>query len=317
MNLPNSENDTDRAWETLDKVVTASINEQRRAHRWGVVFKGLTFAYLFLLLGLFYPWSSSAWFGGADKHTALIDIKGLIAEDQDASANRIVVGLRRAFEDENTAGVILAINSPGGSPVQAAYVFDEIKRLRALHESIKVYAVISDMGASGAYYIAAAADEIYANPSSLVGSIGVVSAGFGFVGTLEKLGVERRLIVSGNNKGLLDPFMPLDQEQKAHWQNVLTLTHEEFIARVKEGRGDRLGDDAQLFSGLVWNGKQAMELGLIDGFGSAGYVAREVIGSEDVVDYTPKTFPLAQFTKGLGTSIGSAITSAFLDSGLR
>jgi protease-4 len=210
------------------------------------------------------------------------------------------------------AGIVLRINSPGGSPVQAGYVYDEIKRLRALHPQVKVYAVIADIGASGAYYIAAAADQIYADKASLVGSIGVVSSSFGFVDALKKLGVERRLFTSGEHKGFLDPFSPLNPQEQAYWQQVLDVTHRQFIEQVKAGRGSRLNSEKSdlLFSGLVWSGEQARELGLIDGLGSPGYVAREVIGAEQIVNYTEKPTPFEKLARRMESRLdGAALTS--------
>jgi protease-4 len=302
--------DNEKVWGVLDKVLMSSLDEQRRARRWSIFFKSLTFAYLFVALILVYPWDrKAASVTGSKAHTALIKVSGLIADGEPASANAIVTGLRRAFENKNTKAIILAINSPGGTPVQAGYVYDEIKRLRALHEDIKVYAVISDMGTSGAYYIAAAADEIYADKASLLGSIGVISASFGFVGAMEKLGVERRVFTAGDNKSLLDPYQPLPEGQKEFWQGVLGVTHKQFINQVKKGRGDRLKDDPILFSGLIWTGEQSLELGLVDGLGSAGYVARDVIGEENIVDFTLSPHPLDRIIKQLGLSMGASIAS--------
>ena len=213
--------------------------------------------------------------------------------------------MRAAFKDSNTKGVILRINSPGGSPVQSGYVYDEIRRLRGEHPDVKVYAVISDLGASGAYYIASAADQIYADKASLVGSIGVTAASFGFVDTMEKLGVERRVYTSGEHKAFLDPFQPQKPEEAAFWKTVLETTHKQFIDSVKKGRGDRLKDaeHPELFSGLIWSGEQALSLGLIDALGSTSYVAREVIGQEEMVDFTVQESPLDRFTKRLGASV--------------
>jgi protease-4 len=243
----------------------------------------------------------------AEKYTGLVDLRGVIAEGEEASADFLVSGLRAAFEDVGVQAVILRINSPGGSPVQSGYVFDEIKRLRAIHTEKPLYAVISDIGASGAYYIAAAADHIYADKASLVGSIGVVASGFGFVDTLEKLGVERRLYTSGSHKGFLDPFSEEKTEEVDFWKGVLSSTHDQFIAKVMEGRGDRLKISDTTFSGLIWNGEQALEMGLIDGLGSAGFVAREVVGAEEIVDFTPQPDPFERLTKTLGVAAASAM----------
>ena len=309
---PESEGREERSsWKLLEKTLQAGIQEQRRARRWGVFFKLLTFAYLFGALALFAP---ALRMGGdkaasADGHTAVINVRGMIADEESASADSVVGALRAAFEDGNTRGVVLRINSPGGSPVQSGYIYDEIRRLRAEYPAIKVYAVIADLGASGAYYIASAADEIYADKSSLVGSIGVTAATFGFVDTLDKLGVERRVYTSGKHKAFLDPFQPEKQEEAEFWEGVLATTHRQFIDSVKKGRGDRLQDDVhpELFSGLIWSGEQALELGLIDGLGNTSYVAREVIGEEEVVDFTVKDSPLDRFTKKLGASVAERL----------
>lgn len=300
----------DKSWNLLEKAVLAGVREQRRARRWGIFFKLLTFLYLFIALALFSP------FGGLSKsasrsasHTALIEVKGMIADDEPASADNVVGALRSAFEDAGTKGIVLRINSPGGSPVQSGYIYDEIKRLRGEHPDIKVYAVISDLGASGAYYIASAADQIYADKASLVGSIGVTAATFGFVGTMEKLGVDRRVYTSGEHKAFLDPFQPPKADETAFWQQVLDATHKQFIDSVKKGRGDRLKDKdhPELFSGLIWSGEQALQLGLIDGLGSTSYVAREIVKEKEVVDYTVQETPFDRFAKKLGASVAERL----------
>lgn len=294
----------------LEKTLLAGVQEQRRARRWGIFFKLLTFGYLFGALLIFSPLLHIGE-GKAvgDTHTAIINVRGMIADEETASADNIVGALRAAFEDSNTKGVVLRINSPGGSPVQSGYIYDEIRRLRGEYPAIKVYAVIADLGASGAYYIASAADEIYADKSSLVGSIGVTAATFGFVETMDKLGVERRVYTSGEHKAFLDPFQPEKPEETEFWRSVLATTHRQFIDSVKQGRGDRLqvAGHPELFSGLIWAGEQALELGLIDGLGNASYVAREVIGEAELVDFTVKDSPLERFTKQLGVSIGSQL----------
>lgn len=299
-----------KSWKLLEKTLLAGIQEQRRSRRWGIFFKCLTFLYLVTALFLFTPlmdFEKSA--SRSASHTALIEIQGMIADKEPASADNIVGSLRAAFEDSKTKGVILRINSPGGSPVQSGYVADEIRRLRAEKPQIKVYAVITDLGASGAYYIASAADQIYADKASLVGSIGVTAAGFGFVGVMEKLGVDRRTYTSGEHKAFLDPFQPQKEDETAFWQGVLDTTHRQFIASVKQGRGDRLKDKEhpELFSGLVWTGEQALPLGLIDGLGSASYVARDVIGEKEMVDYTVQESPFDRFSKKLGASVADQI----------
>ncbi|KFE55751.1 S49 family peptidase [Pseudomonas syringae] len=299
-----------KSWKLLEKTLLASVQEQRRSRRWGIFFKSLTFLYLIGVLFMFSPlmdFEKGA--ARSSNHTALIEIDGMIAAKEPASADNIVGSLRAAFADEKTKGVILRINSPGGSPVQSGYVADEIRRLRAEKPAIKVYAVITDLGASGAYYIASAADQIYADKASLVGSIGVTAAGFGFVGAMEKLGVDRRTYTSGEHKAFLDPFQPPKAEETAFWQGVLDTTHRQFIASVKQGRGDRLKDKdhPELFSGLVWTGEQALPLGLIDGLGSASYVARDVIGEKEMVDYTVQESPFDRFSKKLGASVADQI----------
>ena len=299
-----------KSWALLEKTLLAGVQEQRRSRRWGIFFKLVTFVYLAVALVLFTPWMDlerSA--TGGSGYSALIDVRGVIADKEAASADNIVTSLRAAFDDPKVKGVVLRINSPGGSPVQSGYVYDEIRRLRGLHPDTRVYAVISDLGASGAYYIASAADEIYADKASLVGSIGVTAAGFGFVGAMEKLGVQRRAYTSGEHKAFLDPFEPEKPDETKFWQGVLNVTHEQFIASVKQGRGDRLKDKEhpELFSGLVWTGQQALPLGLIDGLGSAGSVARDVIGAKELVDFTVQESPFDRFSKKLGASVAEQL----------
>lgn len=300
----------EKAWNLLEKTLQASVIEQRRARRWGIFFKLLVFVYLFVTLLLFSPLlklgkSTSV----AESHTALIEVRGMIMAEEEASADNIVSSLRAAFENEKTKGIILRINSPGGSPVQSGYIYDEIKRLRGEYPDIKVYAVISDLGASGAYYIASAADQIYADKASLVGSIGVTAATFGFVGVMEKVGVDRRVYTSGEHKAFLDPFQPPKEEETRFWQGVLETTHKQFIDSVKKGRGERLKVEQhpELFSGLIWSGEQALALGLVDALGSSSYVAREVIGAKDIVDFTREESPLDRFTKKLGASVAERL----------
>lgn len=301
----------DRSWKLLEKALLVGVQEQRRSRRWGIFFKLLTFVYLFGALALFIPGldlKKTAAAGSA--HTALVEVRGMIMADEEASADNIVSSLRAAFEDEKTKGVVLRINSPGGSPVQSGYIYDEIKRLRGEHPDVKVYAVITDLGASGAYYIASAADQIYADKASLVGSIGVTAATFGFVGVMEKVGVDRRVYTSGEHKAFLDPFQPQKAEETQFWQSVLETTHKQFIDSVKKGRGERLksAEHPELFSGLIWSGEQALDLGLIDALGSTSYVAREVIGAKEIVDYTRQENPLDRFAKKLGTSVAERLS---------
>ena len=300
----------EKAWKLLEKTLQVGVQEQRRARRWGIFFKLLTFVYLFGALMLFTPslkLDRSA--ASADSHTALIEVRGMIMADEEASADNIVGSLRAAFEDKKTKGIVLRINSPGGSPVQSGYIYDEIRRLRGHYPDIRVYAVISDLGASGAYYIASAAAQIYADTASLVGSIGVTAASFGFVGAMEKVGVDRRVYTSGEHKAFLDPFQPQKEDETRFWQGVLETTHRQFIDSVKQGRGERLKVEQypQLFSGLIWSGEQALELGLVDALGSSSYVAREVIGAKDIVDFTRKENPFDRFTRKLGTSVAERL----------
>lgn len=288
------------------------LNEQRRARRWGIFFKSLLVLYLLFFLVAWY--ADRGGLGAAalpgERHTALVDIEGVIAVDSEASADHIVSGLRAAFENERTAGVILRINSPGGSPVQAGYVNDEIRRLRAKYPEVPLYAVISDICASGGYYIAAAADKIYADKASIVGSIGVIMAGFGFVDAIDKLGIERRVRHAGENKSFMDPFAPLREQDVQHVDALLQDIYGQFVEVVRAGRGDRLKADERIFSGLVWTGEQSLELGLVDGLGSAGYVAREVIGVEDIVDFTRRHTYFERFARQFGAALADGIGAA-------
>lgn len=310
-----SQVDNDSALQVLENVVNRSLDEQRKARRWGILFKLLTFAYLIALLIVFLIGANRAGSvsGSSEEHVGVVEIKGVIAAEEMANANAVAGALRRAFENEHCQAVLLTINSPGGSPVQAGQIYDEIKRLRDLHPDKKVYAAISELGASGAYYIAAAADEIYADKASLVGSIGVVGSGFGFVEGMKKLGIERRQYTAGEHKGFLDPFLPENDKERAFWKGVLEVTHDQFVSVVREGRGARLSDAPELFSGLIWSGEQALELGLIDGLGSAGYVGRELIGVDNFVDYTLRLDPLQKALERLGASIGQGIVSSSLE----
>ncbi len=287
----------------LNELARELLLENKRARRWGIFFKGLFGLYLLSFFIVYLINNSDVAGLTASQHTALIDINGVISSTTEANADYVVTGLRKAFENPNTKGLILRINSPGGSPVQAGYINDEISRLKDKYPDIPVYAVISDMCASGGYYIAAAADEIFANKASVVGSIGVVMAGFGFTEAIDKLGVERRLLHAGSNKGFLDPFQPLKHDEVEHVQVLLDDIHKQFIDVVKSGRGDRLVDDEKLFSGLIWTGEESIELGLVDGLASASQVARDIIGVEDIVDYTRREHFLDQFARQIGASL--------------
>jgi protease-4 len=293
----------DEHWErdALKQVALEAIREQRRARRWGIFFKLALLVYITALLLMTTTCQLGA-AGTTGPHTAVVSVDGIIMEGSPASAELLIEGLQAAFEAENVAGVVLRINSPGGSPVQAGMVNNEIRRLRALHPQIPVYAVVSDLGASGAYYIAVAADRIYVNRASLVGSIGVLMDGFGFTGTMEKLGVERRMYTAGQSKGFLDPFSPVQRRDVAHVNAILEDIHRQFIEVVKRGRGDRLVGGDELFSGLVWTGEQSIRIGLADELNDLHGVARDVIGAETLIDYTPSQDILSRFADRLGAS---------------
>jgi len=296
-------------WErsVIEKLALEALKEQKRARRWGIFFKLLTFAYLTFLIVMVLDWRGDADRLSGTKHTALVDIIGVIDSKGGASADNVTGALQSAFKDKNTQGVILRINSPGGSPVQAGIIYDEIRRLRAKHPNIPLYAVVEDMCASGGYYIAAATDKIYVDKASLVGSIGVLMDQFGFVDTMEKLGVERRVLTAGENKAFLDPFAPLQPAHVEHARKILGEIHAQFIDVVKKGRGKRLKESPEIFSGLLWSGATSIELGLSDGFGTVDYVAREVIKAEQIVEYTRKDNFLERFAKRFGAATAELI----------
>jgi protease-4 len=293
--------------EVMEKLAFAALREQRSGRRWGIFFKLLGFAYVGFLLLLVLDWRSDDRLTSMGKHTALVELVGVIESKGDASADQITDALQLAFKDKNTQGVILRINSPGGSPVQAGIIYDEIRRLRGIYPNVPMYAVVEDICASGGYYIAAAADKIYVDKASIIGSIGVIMDGWGFTGTMEKLGVERRLLVSGDNKAFLDPFSPVNAKQKQVAQSMLDDIHRQFINVVKKGRGKRLKENPDMFSGLLWTGEKSVELGLSDGIGSVDYVAREVIKAEDIVDYTQKGNIAERFARRFGAALGGAV----------
>jgi len=299
----------DEGWERalVNWVVLDQLAERRRSRRWGVFFKFLTFAYLIALLVLLWPDDLVSNISSAEGHTALIEVKGLIAPQTGASAERILTALRRAYENNHTKGIILRINSPGGSPVQAGHINDELRRLRKEHPDIPVYAVAADLCASGGYYIAVAADAIYVDKASLIGSIGVRIDAFGFVEALQELGIERRLLTAGHNKGILDPFSPLPEEQRRFLQGVLDKLHRQFIQVVRTGRGERLKGGDELFSGLFWTGEESVALGLADGLGNAGYVARELIGEEKIIEYSTEKDLLEHLADRLGAAFAASL----------
>ena len=287
--------------EVIEKLAFAAVTEQRRTRRWGIFFKGLLFAYLLVLLIMIaYPRLGGGISDSSEYHTAVVDAVGKIVEGEDTDAQTIIEGLRNAVEDENTKGIILHVNTPGGSPVQASYVFEEIRKIKKENPELPIYAVVSDICASGGYYIAAAADRIYVNQASIVGSIGVIMNGFGFVDTLNKLGIKRRLLTSGAHKAMLDPFTPVKEDEIEHMQKLLEQVHQQFIAAVRLGRGERLQETPEMFSGLVWTGEESVKLGLADGFGSDDYVAREIIGEENMVNFTPQERLLDRLAGTLG-----------------
>jgi protease-4 len=305
-------------WEraALERIALAAINEQRAARRWKIFFR---FAFLAALLAL--AWGAFDFTGekvsASGRHTALVTLDGEIASDTNANAEDINTALDNAFDDNGTAGVVLRINSPGGSPVQARIINSEIRRLRAKYPAKPLYVVVGDMCASGGYYVAAAADKIYVDKASIVGSIGVLMDGFGFTGLMGKLGIQRRLHTAGANKGFYDPFSPETPAMDAHAQAMLDQIHEQFIAAVRQGRGQRLHETPEVFSGLFWTGQKSVELGLADGFGDTNYVAREVIKAPDLVDYTVKESISDRIARKFGTAVGSAAVHALVLGGMQ
>ncbi len=294
---------TEPGWEraTLEKLAFASLNEQKATRRWKT-FVRLSWLAFFVFLVWFAMHRSTAT-SVSTPHTAVVELKGEIADGADASAEFINAALRAAFEDEGAKAVVLLINSPGGSPVQAGMMNDEIVRLKAKHKK-PVYAVVGETCASAAYYVAASADRIFVDKASIVGSIGVLMDGFGFTGLMDKLGVERRLMTAGENKGFLDPFSPQTDKQRVYAQAMLDQIHQQFITVVKNGRGQRLKETPEMFSGLFWTGQQAIELGLADQLGSLDYVAREIVKTEEIIDYTRRENVAERLAKKFGAAIG-------------
>lgn len=286
----------------LENIAFAALQEQKAKRRWGIFFKLAGLAYLLAVLALVIDW------GGTDKmtdgkHTALVYLQGTIEAGGEASAEKLNLALQSAFDDKGTAGVILRINSPGGSPVQSGIVYDEIRRLRTKYPDTPLYVVVEDLCASGGYYIAAAADKIFVDKASIVGSIGVLMNGFGFTGAMDKLGIERRLLTAGVNKGFLDPFSPQDAKQKEHARLLLNEIHQQFIEVVRKGRGTRLKETPDMFSGLMWTGSQSIQLGLADDFGTVDSVARDIIKAEKILDYSVKENIAERFAKRLGADM--------------
>ncbi len=304
--------------EVIEKLALAAVTEQTRARRWSVFFKSLLFLYLVAIFGVaMYPKIQQDMGVDGTDHTAVIDVVGLIAEDKDSNAADIIESLRDAVKDKHTKGIILHSNSPGGSPVQSAYVYEEIRNIKKEHPDLPVYAVVSDICASGCYYIASASDKIFVNQSSLIGSIGVLMDGFGFVDVMQKLGVERRLLTAGAHKAMLDPYSPPKADETQYMQGLLDQGHQQFISAVKAGRGDRLKETPDMFSGLVWTGEAGVKLGVADGFGNDDYVAKEIIGAEKLVDFTQQGRLLDKIAGKLGASFGQAIGSLIQGPSLR
>jgi len=302
-------NENQQAIEALKQVAMAGITEQRSSRRWSIFFK-LASLLLFLFFVIAIVGASAAKnsrLTTAESYTALIDINGIILQGAEASADNIIPALQDAFEDKKVKGIILRCNTPGGSPVQSSYIYNEIRRLRTLHKDKKVIAVAADLCASGGYYIVAAADEIYANKSSLVGSIGVRMKSFGVVEAMKKLGIESRELTAGENKAILDPFKPQKEADKIFIKKMLANTHKHFIDAVKAGRGDRLKDDPDIFSGLFWTGEDAKALGLIDGFGNDAYVAREIFKAETMINFSPKKDFFERLSKRVGVMASSVL----------
>ena len=300
--------------QTIEKLALSGLKEQQTARRWSTFFKGLTFIYLFLLLilglGL---WGGK---GASGAHTALIDINGVIEAGGEVNADSVITSLNDAYESAGTKGIILRFNTPGGSPVQSGIINDEIVRQKKLHPKIPVYGVVEDICASGGYYIAVATDKIYVDKGSIVGSIGVLMDGYGFTEIMKKVGVERRLLTAGENKAMLDPFSPVNPKHQQFAQNMLNEIHEQFKTVVRKGRGARLKETPETFSGLFWSGEQSIKIGLADAYGSADFVAREVIKQEEIVDYTYQETVVDRFAKRLGASMAKAIGVSALTKGI-
>ncbi len=303
-------------WErdVLERLMFATLREQRDARRWRIFFRVIWLLVFLLFVAALWSGGTKGDKGLSSRHTALVSLRGVIDADSDASAEKINDSLNAAFKDAATVAVVMRVNSPGGSPVQAGMINDEVKRLRSAFPDKPFYVVVDEMCASGGYYAAASADRIFVDKASIVGSIGVLSDGFGFTGLMDKLGVERRLQTAGRNKGIGDPFSPLNDEQKAHLQAMLDDIHQQFIKVVRDGRGTRLKENPDLFSGLLWTGEQSIALGLADDYGTVDSVARDVVKAEDVVDYTERQSISERFARRFGAEVGSSLVGGFVDS---
>jgi protease-4 len=315
--VADSNNDVQWERKVLEKLAMEALAEQRRGRRWGIFFKVLGFAYLAVILSLVVDWGQADKVADGAKFTALVNLNGVIKAKGDANAEHVVSGLQAAFEDKHTAGVILRINSPGGSPVQSGIINDEMTRLRAAYPAIPLHVVVEDVCASGGYYVAAAADKIFVNKASIVGSIGVLMDGFGFTGTMDKLGVERRLLTAGESKGFLDPFSPQNESHKDHAKQMLGEIHQQFIEVVRKGRGKRLKETPEMFSGLMWTGAKSIELGLTDGSGTVDSVARDVFKASDVRDFSVKQNFAEKFAKQFGADMADSMANVLTSITLR
>lgn len=307
--MSDSINDVNWERKVLEKLALEALAEQRRGRRWGIFFKLLGFGYLAVLLFLVLDLGQGDKLADGDKFTALVNLNGVIKAKGDASAENIVGSLQAAFEDKHTAGVILRINSPGGSPVQSGIINDEMRRLRVKYPAIPLHVVVEDVCASGSYYVAVAADKIFVDKASIVGSIGVLMDGFGFTGTMEKLGVERRLLTAGVSKGFLDPFSPENENDKAHARQMLGEIHQQFIDVVRKGRGKRLKETPEMFSGLMWSGARSIELGLVDGYGTVDSVARDVFNAAEVRDFSIRQNFAERFAKQFGADMAESMAN--------
>lgn len=307
----------DENWErsVLEELSRESLMERRRARRWGILWRSLTFLLLFVVLSAVLVAIATRERVCVDKCTALVEVRGELDATGRASAERVISGLQAAFKSSGAKGVVVRINSPGGSPVQAGQIYGEMRRLRALYPNTPLYAVVDEIAASGGYYVASAADKIYVDKASIVGSIGAIMEGFGFTGAMEKLGIERRVVTAGESKSFFDPFLPLDPKQREYVQGMLDDIHQQFIAAVKDGRGARLKDEPAMFTGLVWNGNRAIELGLADGLGNLDYVAREVVKAEEIVDFTPEDNFAERVARRFGAVLGAEVAGRLRGSG--
>jgi protease-4 len=308
-NSKNSPEGTNWERSVLEKLAYSALSEQKATRRWGIFFKCLMFGYLLVLLGVaVYP-KLKLDKNSSSQHTAVVNLVGMIAEGKDANADDLIESLRDAVKDDSTKGIIIHANSPGGSPVQSAYVYDEIRKIKKEHPQLPIYAVVSDICASGCYYIASATDKIFVNPASLIGSIGVLMDGFGFVDAMKNLGVERRLLTAGAHKAMLDPFSPPKEDETAYMKELLGQVHQQFITAVKAGRGNRLKETADMFSGLVWTGEAGVKNGIADDFANDDQVARDIIGAEKRVDFTKQDTLMDKLSGKLGASFEQAIGS--------